>query len=306
MAKYEERYDDDYDYDESENASASKSLKSYKLMILLLAVILVAVSGLYFYQSHQLRADFAVERDTLTNRILAVRNDLANLETTNGALNDSIAMERTRTDSILDAFARERRLTRGMIREYETKLNLMRAAAESFAYTIDSLNKVNERLIGENLGMRRTITAERLRADAAEERADDADIKIRQGSRIRASNIRLVLLNRNDNEVTRANRATRLRIDCFLAANDLANPGNRPVYTRVIGPEGYVLANQSGATFDFEGDPLVYSAMREVDYQNGDIEVSIYYDGAGITAGTYKIQIYVDGGLAGESEALLR
>ena len=305
MSKYEDQYEEDYAYDDPEGGSAAKSLKSYKLIILLLAVILVAVSGLYFYQSHQLKADFAVERDTLNNRMLVVREVLANLETTNGALNDSIVMERYRTDSILDAFAKERSATRATIRRYEAALGAMRAAAAGFAYTIDSLNQLNTRLISENLGMRRTITSERNRADAAEERAADADMKIRQGSRIRASNIRLALLNRNSNEVTRANRATRLRVDCFLAANDLANPGNRPVYTRVTGPEGYVLANPSGETFDFEGDPLIYTAMREVDYQNGDIDVSIYYDG-NVTAGTYKMQVYVDGMLAGEAETLLR
>jgi hypothetical protein len=308
MSKYEEYRDDDYDYDEPAEGSAAKSLKSYKLIVLLLAVILVAVSGLYFYQSHQLKADFAVERDTLTNRILAVRNDLADLETTNGALNDSIIMERYRTDSILEAFAKERSASRATIRRYEAALGAMRAAAAGFAYTIDSLNQLNTRLISENLGMRRTITSERNRADAAEERAADADIKIRQGSRIRASGISIALLNRNDNEVTRVNRATRLRVDCYLAANDLAAPGVRLVYARIIGPEGYVLSNASGATFDFEGDPLVYSAVREgVDYQGtNDLEVSIFYDGSGITAGTYKVQIYIDGMLAGEGETLLR
>ncbi len=306
MAKYEEEYDDDYGYEDEEGSSASKSLKGYKLMVLLLAVILVAVSGLYFYQSHQLRADFAIERDTLTNRILAVRHNLDNLETTNLALNDSISVERGRVDSILDVIAKERRVTRSMIREYETKLNLMRAAAENFIYQIDSLNQLNERLIGENLGMRREITAERLRADAAVERAEDADIKIRQGSVIIGREVRLTPLNSNDREVTRVNRAARLRIDFTLSANNLANPGNRPVYAQITGPEGYVLANPQAATFDHEGDPLVYTAMREVDYQNSDLPVGLFYSGSDISAGTYRIAIYMDGTLIGSAEQLLR
>ena len=68
------------------------------------------------------------------------------------------------------------------------------------------------------------------------------------------------------------------------------------------------MANDAGATFDFEGDPLVYSAVREgVDYQGDrDLDVSIFYGGGNITAGTYKIQIYIDGMLAGEAETLLR
>jgi hypothetical protein len=276
-------------------------------VIILLAIILVAVSGLYFYQSHQLKVDFGIERETLTNQFLAVSNDFANLETTNVALRDSILRERGRTDSVLDALARERNTTRATIRKYEAELGAMRATAAGFVYTIDSLNQLNTRLISENLGMRREITSERLRADAAEERAADADYKIRIGQRILARDIRLVPLNRNDHEVTRVSRAERLRIDFTLSANNLADPGNRAVWTRVTGPDGYVLSNPQASTFFFEGDPLIYSAMREVDYQNSDLDVGIYYDGDYIMAGgTYRIEIYVDGMLAGSNEVLLR
>ncbi len=194
----------------------------------------------------------------------------------------------------------------GLIREYESKLNIMRAAAENFIYQIDSLNQLNERLIGENLGMRRDIAVERLRADAAVERAEDADIKIRQGSVIIGRDIRLTPLNSNNREVTRVNRAASLRIDLTLSANNLANPGNRPIYAQIIGPEGYLLANPQAATFDHEGDPLVYSAVREVDYQNSDLQVGIFYSGSDISAGTYRIAIYMDGTLIGSAEQLLR
>jgi hypothetical protein len=311
MAKYEV-YDDDYDgtdevYGYGKQTGRSAKARSYQVVIILLAVILVAVSGLYFYQSHQLKVDFGIERDTLTGRIMAIRRDLAGMKTSNDSLNVSIIMERGRTDSVLDALANERRISRATIRRYEAELGVMRTAAAGFAYTIDSLNKLNTRLITENLGMRRTIADERLRADAAEERAADADHKIRIGQRIIARELRLVPINRNDREVSRVSRAERLRIDFILSANNLADPGNRPVWTRVTGPDGYVLANSQADTFIFEGSPVVYSAMREVDYTGSDLEASVYYDGEYMAAaGTYKIEVYVDGMLAGETEMLLR
>jgi hypothetical protein len=312
MAQYKV-YDDNYDGTGEEEEygkhgeHGSARARSYQVVIILLAVILVAVSGLYFYQSSQLKADFAIERDTLTGRILAIRRDLAGMKTSNDSLNVSIIMERGRTDSVLDALARERSTTRATIRKYEAALGAMRTAAAGFAYTIDSLNKVNTRLISENLGMRSEIKSERLRADAAEERADEADLKIRIGQRILARDIRLVPTNEKDREVTRVSRAHRLRIDFTLSANNLADPGLRSAWVCVTGPDGYVMANAQEATFLFEGEGLIYSATREVDYQNSDLDVSIYYDGTYILAGgTYKVDIYVDGMLAGSSEVLLR
>jgi hypothetical protein len=75
-------YEDDYEY---ENTS-DKSLKGYKMVIVLLVIILAGVSGLYFMQTKQLKADFAIERDTLTNQLSVIRNDFDNLKTTNDTI----------------------------------------------------------------------------------------------------------------------------------------------------------------------------------------------------------------------------
>ena len=301
MSQYEEEYDDDYG-----QQTPARSMKGYKIVIILLAVILVAVSGLYFYQSAQLKKDFAIERDTLTNRMLAVRTNLANLQTTNDSLNYSIVLERERTDSVMESLVKERNMTRATIRRYEKELGTMRDVMRNYVHTIDSLNTLNRTLISENVGMKKQITTANLRADMAEERASDMDIKIRQGSRVIARDIRLLPLNNSDKEVTRVNRAARLMVDFVLSANNLTNPGNRPVYVRITGPDGYVMANPSQATFAYEGDPLIYSAMREVDYQNSDLGVGIYYNGSDISAGSYRIEVYTDGMLIGSTETILR
>ncbi len=287
--------------------AAAKSLKGYKVVVVLLAVILVAVSGLYFYQSYQQREEFAIERDTLQNRMLAIRDNLAGLQTTNDSLNYSIVQERQRTDSVLVALQNERNVTRSTIRRYEKELGTMRTIMAGYINTIDSLGKLNRRLIDENVGMKRDLTTERLRADMAEERANDADVKIRQGSRVIARDIRLVALNANDKEVSRVSRAQRLRIDFVLSANDLANPGARSIYARITGPDGYVMANPAAATFDFEGDALIWSAARDgVDYQNADLPVSIFYRGSGIVSGTFRVELYMDGLSIGSREIAMR
>ncbi len=296
---------DDYEYEEYSSAG-DKSLKGYKTVIVLLAIVLVAVSGLYFFQSARIKAEFAIERDTLTNRILAVNNSLGLIRTENDSLNQSIILERMRVDSVLEVMARERNVTRSKLRSYERELSTMRAAAQGFVYTIDSLSKVNSRLIDENLGMRREITSERLRADKAEERATDLGVTVRQASRVMARDIRLVLLNSADREVTRVGRARRVRTDFVLSANAVADPGARSVYVRIVGPDGYVMPSGGGQTFAFEGQQVVYSTMREVDYSGDDLPVAVYYTPGELLIGTYTVEVYMDGLLAGSSETILR
>ena len=144
------------------------------------------------------------------------------------------------------------------------------------------------------------------RAETAEEKSQELSTKVRQGAVIRARDIRLLALSKSDREVSRASRAERLRVDLVLVGNELAEPGERTVYVQIIGPDGYVLANASNALFDFEGDKITFSAARQVDYQNNDLSVSLFYNGSGITSGKYRVKIYTDGNLIGSNEIILR
>ena len=142
--------------------------------------------------------------------------------------------------------------------------------------------------------------------ELAEEKAAELDNKVRVGAVIRARDIRLSALNANSKPVSRIKNAARLRVDFVLTANELATPGEKTVYVRITSPDGYVLTTEAMPTFDFEGERLSYSAMREVDYQNQDLEVGIYYNSTGFAAGAYTVQLFCDGRLIGTSQIAMR
>lgn len=303
-----EDYDRDYDRNDDPyaNPKPDKSVKGLKIMILILAVILAGLSVIYFMQVRQMKDEFSVERDTLTNRLTAMLSNMNNLRTENDTISRHLETERFKADSLLQRIQGERRLNMTKIREYEKQMGYMRTVMEGLYRQIDSVNRMNQKLTGENLNMRKQITSANLRAEAAEEKAQELSTQVRKGSVVRARDISLLALSASDRSVTRANRAARLRVDCILVGNELATPGERNIYARIIGPDGYVLANSSNATFNYEGDRITYSAVRQVDYQNEDLSVSLYYNGAGITGGTYSVSIYMDDMLIGSNEILLR
>lgn len=163
-----------------------------------------------------------------------------------------------------------------------------------------------QKLINENVTYRKEISSAKLRAEMAEEKAAELDNKVRVGAVIRARDIRLSALNANSKPVSRIKNAARLRVDFVLTANELATPGAKTVYVRITSPDGYVLTTEAMPTFDFEGERLSYSAMREVDYQNQDLEVGIYYNSTGFAAGAYTVQLFCDGRLIGTSQIAMR
>ena len=59
-------------------------------------------------------------------------------------------------------------------------------------------------------------------------------------------------------------------------------------------------------TFEYEGERMSYSAMREVDYQNQDLAVGIYYNSSSLTAGVYRVELYSGGRHIGQAQVAMR
>lgn len=293
------------DYDDDYGTDVSKSLRGYKIVICILAVILAALSILYYNINRQQQRDYqllAIERDSIQSDLGQLIDEYDNLK----FQNDTITANLERANEMMEQLKRERRLNYAKIKEYEKEVGTLRSVMKTYLRQIDSLNNLNKKLIDENVSYRKEISSANLRAEMAEEKATELDNKVRQGAILRARDLALVPLNARGNQVSRVKTAVQLRADFTVAANDLAQPGNREIYLRITAPDGYVLSTESTPTFKYEGGTLNYSAARDVDYQNEDVNVSIFYSGSGFTAGVYKIQIYTDGYLIGSTEVSLR
>ena len=181
-------------------------------------------------------------------------------------------------------------------------METLRGVMKGYLKQIDSLNTINSNLQAQNVAYKKEITSAQLRADVAEEKADELGTKVRIGAVIRASGIRMVALNDKSKEVRRIKMASRLRVDLELTANELAEPGEKSIYICITAPDGYVLSPEDMILFSFEGEEMVASAVRKVDYENQSVPVSIFYDGAHFEKGTYKVEIYIDGRLSGTQE----
>ncbi len=299
-------YDYDSDHDYEQRPEEGKTIRGYQVIIIVLVLILGVMTFIQWKQRQNLKEDFDVERMALNEQFTSLMGDYDNLQTTNDTLNVQMAAQRQRADSIMTQLNSERRLSANKIRQYEKEVATLRTVMRGYVSTIDSLNRLNTRLIGENRDMREQVTTLSLRADKAEESVSELSTKVRQGSVVRVRDINLVPISGNGKVLQRTGRAEQLRVDCVLSANELTEPGMRAIYVRVVGPDGYLLANNPGATFDFEGEGRTYTAMREIDYQNQDLSVALFYTGSGIVGGAYQVEIYMDGYMLGSREVSLR
>ncbi|MBQ9137477.1 MAG: hypothetical protein IJX65_02440 [Alistipes sp.] len=300
----DDRYDYDYDA-EDQDLAAKKSIRGYRVVIILLAVILAGISALYFNLNRQQQRDYQllqIDRDSIQSNLSHLITEYDSLKFTN----DTIAAKLVEANEMMEQLKRERRWNYAKIKEYEKEVGTLRSVMRNYLKQIDSLNNLNKKLVAENVSYRKEISTANLRADVAEEKASELENKVRQGAVLRARDINMVALNDNENVVSRVKKASILRVDFAISSNELASPGNRKVYLCIKSPDGYLLTSESMPTFTFQGMSTGYSAMREVDYQNEDVSVSIYYHGSGFTEGQYSIEIYTDDNLIGTGSVSLR
>ncbi|MBR4969508.1 MAG: hypothetical protein IKY57_05065 [Alistipes sp.] len=303
--KYEYNPEEGYDYEKEENEAVKKSLRGYRVVIILLAIILAGLSVLYFNLNRQQQEDYRLlqaDRDTIQSNLTSLISEYDNLK----YQNDTIAAQLAKANEMVEQLKRERRFNYNKLKAYQKEVGTLRAVMKNYLRQIDSLNTINKKVIGENVSLRKEISTANLRADVAEERASELQNKVQQGSVLRARNISIVPLNANDKEITRVKNAATLRVDFTIGANELASSGNRPVYLCITSPDGYLLSTDAMPTFTYQGVKKGYSASREIDYQNEDVDVSIFYKGSGFIPGTYKIELYMNGNMIGSTEVALR
>lgn len=312
-AHEESHYAGDADVDDlmAEIERSNRSLKGYKMIALMLFVLLIPAA--YFGVTYGLKyktieGDYAIvesARQLFEEQNSMLQRDAESLVTELESLkdqNDTMMVKYQEAVVMLEQLQKEKTYNYNQLAKYKREVETLRGVMKGYLKQIDSLNTINSSLQAQNVAYKKEISTAQLRADVAEEKADELNTKVRIGAVIRASGIRMVALSDKSKEVRRIKMAKRLRVDFELTANELAEPGEKSIYICITPPDGYVLSSNEVIAFNFEGTEMMASAMRKVDYENQSVPVSIFYDGAAFEKGTYKVDIYIDGRHSGSQE----
>ncbi|MBP3455899.1 MAG: hypothetical protein J6K38_06495 [Alistipes sp.] len=303
--------------DSEELERMRKSTKGYRIALVILILIIIPLAFFFTKYVNKVRE---VERNAelITSAKQMLEEENSQLEADAQDLvaefenmkiqNDTMLVKYQQATAMLEQLQKEKTYNYNQINKYKRELATLKDVMKGYLRQIDSLNNINKHLQAENISYKKEISTAQLRADVAEEKAEELNSKVRIGSVIRARGIAMSPLNAKSKSVSRVRNAERLRVDFELTANELAEPGQKTVYVRIISPDGYLLSPDNVITFSYEGDALLASAERTVDYENNDVPVSIFYDYSrkGLAAGTYKVQLYTEGRLIGENDIYLR
>jgi len=272
---------------------------------IILTGALIFLITMYFSQKNsmiEMETILTQEKDSLANELRHMVNAYDTLKTNNDSLNAGLEKERERIVKLLSINASNIQL----IKKYKGEITTMREIMKSYIVQIDSLNTRNKVLVAENTEIRQQITRVRSTNTELSKVREELSTKVEIASVIQAKDIIAVSLNKNRKETTRINLLNKLRICFTLRENPLAKAGVKQVYMRVLRPDSLVVATSPDNLFSYKGNNIIYSAAREVDYMNQDIEMCIFLDNTGdFIIGNYSVELYLDDNIIGRTNFML-
>ena len=284
-----------------------QSLKKVMYALIAVAVLLAGALAYIWYEKSSLVKDLTVEKEELTEQMIALQNDYATLSSDYDDINLQLDSSRLEVQMLIEKITKTEATNRSKIRQYEKELGTLRSIMRNYIVQIDSLNTLNKKLTADAAAARREAAESRRKQEELSKTVEDLSGQVAAGSVIKARGLRMEAYNASDKITDRSSRVVRLLTTLSLVENDLAPKGPVRVYIRVKGPDGILLTNSTQRTFEVNGEPMICSASREVDYQGKEVELSIYLNEiTGYVKGIYTVEAYTEQSLLGSAELMLR
>ena len=282
-------------------------LKKIMYLLIAVAVLLAGALAYVWYQQSSLVKELTVDKENLTQEMIALQNDYASLSSDYDTINSQLDSSREEVSQLIERIKKTEATNRSKIRQYERELGTLRSIMKNYIVQIDSLNTLNKKLTADAAAARREAAESRRQSEKLSKTVEDLTGQVAAGSVIKARGIRMEAYNASDKVTDRSSRVVRLLTTLSLVENDLAAKGPIRVYVRIKGPDGILLTNSAQRTFTVNGEPMICSASREVDYQGKEVELSIYLnDIPEYVKGIYTVEAYTEQTKLGEAEMMLR
>ena len=270
-------------------------------------VVLAGVLAYIWYQKSSLVNELTVEKEELTAQMIALQNDYETLSSEYDDINLQLDSSRIEVQLLIEKIQKTEATNRSKIRQYEKELGTLRSIMRSYVVQIDSLNTLNKKLTADAAEARRQAAENLRKSEELSKTVAGLEEQVAAGSVIKAYNLKTEAYNGSDKVTDRSSRVVYLLTSLSLGENDLAERGPVTVYVRVKDPDGVLLVNDTQKTFTYNGETMICSASREVDYQGSEVEMGIYLNGVtGYVKGVYTIEAYTSKSLLGTTELILR
>ena len=284
-----------------------KNLKTVMYVLAGVAVLLAAALIFIWSQKSSLISELEVEKQDLTAQMENLQNDYASLSSDYDSINSQLDTSRAEVANLLERIKKTDATNRAKMRQYEKELGTLRSIMRNYIVQIDSLNTLNHKLTADAAAARREAAASKAANAELSQQVENLSGQVAAGAVIKARGLSMAAYNSSDKVTDRSSRVVRLLTSLSLVENDLAPKGPVRVYIRVKDPNGIILTNSNRTSFTFNGEAMIASASRQVDYEGKEVDMSIYLNNIpSFQKGVYTVEAYTEQSKLGSAELMLR
>lgn len=307
---------------ETSNSNDNKSNNKTLVIILFALVGILGGTTAYFgYQLTQKQDQITVlteektktldEKTILENQL---KKQLASYDSLFAANSDAqglLGEERAKVEDLLKKVS-SLQANAGAFKKYKAEAEKLRKEQVDLLKQIKDLQDQNVDLTAANVTLHKDLTDTKTENAALDTENKRLNNTVDVGSRLRAYEVVSegikVSGSGKEKSTTKAKRSNKIRTCFTLLENAIAQNGNRTLYMVVKDPSGQVLATGNESTFtSSDGGTVVYSAKKEVDYDNGKaVDICMYFGKNDMPKGKYAIDVYCDGYAIGSSTCDLK
>jgi hypothetical protein len=302
--------------DLQDNKSDYQEQGPKKGIVIIVITILLGTNGLLLWQffdkknsldlANQTIVATTAEKDALQMQLNQFKAEYEKIKAENAGLQNQLS---EKDEEIKAKVLEIQKLIRlggpAQIARAKAELAKLKEMNDVYVANIDSLNLINQQLQQENQHLSTNLSQEMSKNENLSAENSRLFSKVSAGSILKAQNIITEGLRyRSNGKIVVTNKSKQvqnIRTTFNLAENKVVDKGPLDIYVRVMGPDGGVMTTDN-STFKVNGQDLTFTMKETVDYNNADTPVQIMLaKGTSFVKGLYKIEIYNNGALIGNS-----
>ena len=274
-----------------------------------LIALLVIISGVGWYLYFDIKSqkeqtlvqlnNVSNEKDEVSSQLNELLVQYDDMETNNDSLNAQLSAEKERIKQVLEELKKVKSSNRWQIHKYKKELFTLREIMKSYIYQIDSLNTLNIHLQKENRTITKQSNVIKSKNKQLEEMTETLSSTVEKASILRAINIATEALKTKGKPTRRGKKTDKIKVCFTIAENAVAPKGAQFIYLQITDPSGKILSGAQNI-IKFGEQEIAYSDKREVDYNNQDLDICIYWKkDCELAKGDYKVALISNGNIIG-------
>jgi hypothetical protein len=304
-----------------ENKQEEKKQNNKLLIVLLILLLLGNGTFAWLWLQERGRANTVIkekeqvfiERDNVKKDLLDLQQEYATLQTNDQTVQKELEAKRAEIAELLEQ-AEKHKDDAYIISKLRKETETLRKIMKHFVVQIDSLNTLNKTIIAEKDKVSADLNAEKDKSSQLSKDKESLQSTVNLGSVLKAENptvkgVKFKSGGKKEVETTKASRVERIKVSFVLGENKIAKKGVKPVYVRIVTPDGKELTKSMDDMnmVKFNGSKGYYAAKQDVNYSNQEMAVDIFCPSpTEFIPGKYLVNIICDDVVIGESSITLK